>query len=346
MSESPSVHIPYPWQQDSWQKLQLQVVKNKIPHALLLAGQKGIGKWHFAEALADYLLCLSPKAELACGQCRGCQLLLANSHPDKQIFIPEGVGKLLKIEQVRQLSTFVGKTAQQGGRKIVILGPVEQLNINAANALLKNLEEPAGDTVLILVSHVASAVMATIRSRCQMVPLLTPDKTIATTWLKELQIDNAAALLHLSGGAPLIAKAMLEGDDLEHLQTFITTLLSLSQRPPAASHIAVAKDWLGIGLSQIIAWWLQIIHGMLVYSFNDSNGSLKNKDNINTTTNSITSEMDRLLASGYRFNRQWLLKFSDKLILLRQQQLQGANPNMPLLIDELLLDWQVIVGRS
>jgi len=337
------IRIPYPWQQKAWQRVQLQIAGGKVPHALLIAGQKGIGKWNFAESLSDYLLCTSPRAGLACGKCRSCQLTLANTHPDKQVFLPEGNGKSIKIDQIRLLSAFITKTAQQGGRKVVILGPVEQLNVNAANALLKSLEEPAGDTVLMLMSHVSSAVMATIRSRCQLLPLSAPATAEAVSWLDDLQITNSSTLLRLAGGAPLIVKDMIEGDYLEHLQVFINTLDRLSNESGSMPNIQAAKEWLPIDLSHLTEWWLQIIHGILSGKYLPDINSVSVHEQ---AASDVANAMMRVLNVGQQYNPQWLFKFSDKLVLLRQQYLQGANPNMQLLIEELLLDWQAIIKRS
>jgi DNA polymerase-3 subunit delta' len=344
----PSTHIPYPWQQGAWQRIQQQIAQNKIPHALLLSGQQGIGKWHFAQSLADYLLCASPKAELACGQCRSCQLLLAQTHPDKKVVVPEEPGKAIKIEQIRQLSNMVSKTAQQGGRKVILLGPVEQLNSNSANALLKSLEEPAGDTVLILFTHVQSAVMATIRSRCQLLPMSAPSTPVAREWLAKLQIEDSETLLDLAGGAPLIARDMVDGDYLEHLHQFVKTLdalTSVGSGQAGVPNISVATDYLPISLQHLTQWWLQIVHSLLAATDAVSADVGTIPDEAGSGLN-ISLYVARIQQAGRRLNKQWLFKFSDKLLLLRQQQLRGANPNMQLLIEELLLDWQVIVQRS
>ena len=346
----PSINIPYPWQQEAWQRVQQQIAQNKIPHALLLSGQQGIGKWRFAQSLADYLLCLSPKAELACGKCRSCQLLAAHSHPDKKVVVPEEEGKAIKIEQIRELSQMVAKTAQQGGRKVIILGPAEQLNINAANALLKSLEEPAGDTVLILFTHVQSAVMATIRSRCQLVFMMAPSTELAVEWLDNLQIDDSRALLNLAGGAPLIARDMVEGDYLEHLELFVKTLDTVTSTPSSqVPSVALASQLLQLSLPHLTQWWLQIIHRLLAEAGSSVDTTAQQNHTVElyqTSGFTITQTVERIIRAGTRLNKQWVFKFSDKLLALRQQQLQGSNPNMQLLIEELLLDWQVIVKKS
>ncbi|MFT6102801.1 MAG: DNA polymerase-3 subunit delta' [Candidatus Endobugula sp.] len=340
-----SMPIPYPWQQQAWERIQQQIEQDKIPHAVLLSGQQGIGKWHFAESLADYLLCLSPKADLACGQCRSCQLMKAGTHPDKKWLVPEEAGKAIKVDQVRALSHFIANTSQQGGKKVVLLGPVEQLNVNSANALLKSLEEPAGNTVLILVSHVLNGVMATIRSRCQLLPLACPSRPVALMWLEKLQVDDASTLLTLSGGAPLIAKGMVEGDYLDHLTIFINTIDRLSH--PLSStdtpDVGMARDWLPLSINHITEWWLQIIHSIVI---NATPQSAALTVNTNSDELTISQRVLRIANSGRQLNKQWLYKFSDKLLALRQQQLNGANPNMQLLVEELLLDWQVIIQRS
>lgn len=351
IADTETSSIPYPWQQQAWQRMQLQISQDKTPHAILLSGQQGIGKLHFAESLADYLLCLSPKADLACGQCRSCQLRLAGTHPDKKWCMPDEPGKAIKIDQVRELSGFIAKTSQQGGKKVVLLGPVEQLNINSANALLKGLEEPAGDTILILVTHVLSGVMATIRSRCQLLPLASPSTDVALEWLQQLQVEDASTLLRLSGGAPLIAKNMVEGDYLDHLTIFISILERLSNpsTAPESPDVSMANQWLPLNINHLTDWWLQLIHSILTEATIEGFLSEQGSDDNSSTHQSglsVSQGVARILHAGRTFNKQWLCKFSDKLLALRQQQLGGANPNMQLLVEELLLDWQIIVQRS
>ncbi|MFG1488548.1 DNA polymerase III subunit delta', partial [Oceanospirillum sp. HFRX-1_2] len=140
--------IPFAWQQEYWNQLIGQHRSGRLPHALLLAGEEGIGKYHLARAMAAYLLCRQP-AETACGECASCALFHAGTHPDLMEVMPESEGKQIKIEQIRKLQTFANKTAQQGGFRVVVLQPADAMNINAANALLKNLEEPGNNVLFI-----------------------------------------------------------------------------------------------------------------------------------------------------------------------------------------------------
>lgn len=253
--------------------------------------------------------------------------------------MPETQGKAIKIDQIRALSQFVSQTAQQGGRKIIVLGPVEQLNIPAANALLKNLEEPAGDTVLILTTHAPGMVLPTIRSRCQILSMSVPDKATAVAWLTDLPVDDAELLLELAGGAPLIVKEMLDGDYLEHLHLFTHMLDTVSSRSASMPDVAVVTPCLSLQVSHITSWWLQILHGIV------SNKQAQLHQNRNDNEG-IAARIERIIHYARKVNRQWLFTFSDKLLLLRKQQLQGANPNIQLLLEELLLDWQLMMQKS
>lgn len=91
---------PYPWQLSEWQQLNQQIVANKLPHALMFAGPKGIGKRHLAESLAQLLLCLAPIEGTPCGKCRGCQLNSVQNHPDLIRVEPEEGSKGIKVDQV------------------------------------------------------------------------------------------------------------------------------------------------------------------------------------------------------------------------------------------------------
>ena len=141
---------PLPWQLEAWARLGQQVDEDRLPHALLVTGPAGIGKEHFARSVSARLLCGSPVSGTACGNCKSCTLLSAGSHPDLLDVQCEEGSRVIKIDQVRELIDFAGKTPAIGGRKVVLLGPAEAMNINAANALLKCLEEPSASTTLLL----------------------------------------------------------------------------------------------------------------------------------------------------------------------------------------------------
>ncbi|MDX8384923.1 MAG: DNA polymerase III subunit delta' [Gallionella sp.] len=207
-----------PWQSDEWERL--QALRKRLPHGLLFKGSKGIGKLNLALSYAQSLLCETPDAsQFACGKCPSCHWFSQGSHPDFRFIQPEALSegdaikpasgkkpsKQISVDQIRGLSDFFGMTAHQGGKRVVILHPAEAMNTNAANALLKNLEEPPQGLLFILVSHKPQQLLPTILSRCQSFALPTPDATSALRWLKEQGVADPDKAFAASGFSPLLA---------------------------------------------------------------------------------------------------------------------------------------------
>lgn len=172
-----------PWQQQQWQTLVALQRRQRLAHALLLSGPGGIGKRLFADRFAAWLLCHQPQAEQACGSCRSCGWIRAGTHPDLFWLLPEPSARAIKIDQVRELNEFMQMSAQAGHGKVAIIDPADQLNRNAANALLKSLEEPAAERWLLLVSSRYGMLMPTILSRCQRLTMAEPTVGQAQDWL-------------------------------------------------------------------------------------------------------------------------------------------------------------------
>jgi DNA polymerase-3 subunit delta' len=208
---------PLPWQSETWERLRPLIDAQTLPHALLAAGPEAIGKQHFMRSLAASLLCDQPSAGLACGSCRACELLQAGSHPDFLVVETEDNSRVIKIDQVRLLINFASKTPGIAARKIILLGPAEAMNNNAANALLKCLEEPSASTQILLYSHQPSALPATVRSRCQSLAMSPPAQAIAIEWLNQItgSAELSAQLLTVSNGRPLAARDVFLADGLE-----------------------------------------------------------------------------------------------------------------------------------
>jgi DNA polymerase-3 subunit delta' len=319
--------LPYPWQHSDWGHLCAQLSAQKLPHALMLTGPRGIGKRHLAEAFAQLLLCQSAVQDIPCGKCRGCQLNQAQTHPDMLWLEPEGGSKSIKVDQVRELTDILGKTAQQGGYKVVILEAAEAMNANAANALLKSLEEPAAQTLLILISHNASSVLPTIRSRCQLRLLPLPRKEQVIHWLTPMlagQAVDAETLLSAAHGAPLRALALLQGDALEERKQWLTQMaqVSLGQFSP----IDCAAQWQSQDVSALLEWILSLMHSLARWR-------------VGCEDKLIAGAPAEFRARLQDISAPLLHRYLEKLLLTRKQWLSGANPNKQLLLEELLLDW-------
>lgn len=234
----------FPWHQAAWQRFNQQLALNHTPHATLISGPAGVGKQRFAESMAARLLCEAPlpDAAHACGECRGCRLRLAGSHPDLKVIQPEEDGSgIIKIDEVRQLTEFTQLSSQYGGLRVGLLMPAEAMNRQTANALLKTLEEPPAQVVLILVSHSIEQLPATIRSRCQILPIHCPSTVEATEWLKTQGVSEPAAALHLAAGAPLQALSIANGEgDAKYLELG-AAISGLVQGNGSA--VGIAEEW-------------------------------------------------------------------------------------------------------
>ena len=174
---------PFPWQQSAWDGLMRRLGEQRLPHALLLGGGAGLGKRRLAGDLATALLCQTATGPWPCGQCVGCTLMSAGSHPDfHEIGVEEG-SRVIKVDAVRELGRSMGLKSQYGGFRVAIIAPAERMNASAANSLLKTLEEPPAGTVLILVADQPSRLPATVRSRCQRLDVHAPDgRAVRRQW--------------------------------------------------------------------------------------------------------------------------------------------------------------------
>ncbi|MEO8158556.1 MAG: DNA polymerase III subunit delta' [Betaproteobacteria bacterium] len=196
-----------------------------LPRALLLTGRPGLGKRATAFFLAQGLLCETPRKELAaCGSCASCLLYRVGNHPDLRLIevrqdeespVPgaedDGTGPAKKVssqisvDRIRALMDFVTITSHRGGPKVICIVPAEAMHPSAANAVLKILEEPPGETFFLLVSHQPERLLPTIRSRCFQLPFPLPDAGPALDWLKGQGIVDAKLALAQGGYAPLAA---------------------------------------------------------------------------------------------------------------------------------------------
>ncbi len=216
-----------PWLDKDYAHLRQLRTDNQLPHALLLSGSPGIGKHRLALAFAQSILCT--EHESACGNCHSCKLWVAGNHPDFRHLTPEEGKQVISIDQVRSLLEFAYKTAQISPTKIVVVWPADLMNRNAANALLKCLEEPPSSTQFVLSSANPGRLPATIRSRCQVLRVSTPDKQQAEKWLQNEihDVRLTEQYLQICNGQPLLA--------LEKGQQ----LLDMHQTISAAMHAAV-----------------------------------------------------------------------------------------------------------
>lgn len=217
-----------PWHTAALASLTSQKASDRLSHAYLVSAQNGVGGLQFVYALAAGLLCRQPEGLIACGQCKSCALSCAGGHPDAYLLSPED-SKVIKIDQIRGVIKFANETAQQGGYRVILVCPAEAMNPNAANGLLKLLEEPGAKTVVILLSYAPAAIAATLRSRCQKLFLAPPSVDQAQQWWASRAVKLSDADQYYYASQPLLPLAAHEAGqptDRAHVATVLNEFLS------------------------------------------------------------------------------------------------------------------------
>lgn len=244
-----------PWQLSQWQRLMESRAVGRLSHALLCRGPAGLGKETFAQQFAQTLLCDQSRTDGgSCGVCRSCRLFRAGTHPDYIRVEPGESGKFIKVDQIRELCSFLGYTSQFRGYKIALLVSAQRMNIHAANSLLKTLEEPPADSLLLLITSLPSQLPATVRSRCQNLIFHLPDPAQALPWLASRlgDSDDPNLLLNLAGGAPLKALNYAKEERLQWRQALFKDFIQVVEGQ--ANPVRAAEFWVKEDIVENLRW--------------------------------------------------------------------------------------------
>jgi len=308
----------FPWQNMVWR--QLLENRDRLPHALLLHGPRGIGKRAFAVEFAHALLCQTPTASGACGNCTPCHLFKVGTHPDFRLLEPadsEGVeegskaGRTIAISQVRELEDFIMLSTHHRGPRVVVIHPAEAMNAAAANALLKTLEEPTENTIFLLVSHLPHQLPPTVRSRCRKVVMPVPDKKMAGEWLASQGVADAELCLALAGGAPLEAMRYAERDYLAARKEFIAALSD----PARLDWLKLAEHGARQDLASQVDWLQKWVHDLAAVRLA---GTVRYNPDFTR----------RLQELGERVNLAAILRFARELTSIRRHVQHPLNAQL------------------
>ncbi len=232
-------------------------------------------------------------AKIPCNQCRNCKLFRAGTHPDFHMLTTElearegrialaaqyceryqdaaarerraKPGKVIAVDQVRLLIERFSMHAHTSARKVALLMPADRLNINAANALLKLLEEPPANSFLILLSALPGKLPATVRSRCMRIPAAAPQPDAAAEWLRMRLPKNdaelAPMLLEAAGGGPLDALKLHAGGFLELQAQFLRDISAMMRG--AAGALDVAAKFAKHDFPHFVDWLQRVCCGVI-----------------------------------------------------------------------------------
>jgi len=242
--------------------LKRALANNAVAHAYLFSGEQGIGKRLTALALAAALNCDAAGPDGGCGTCPACRRIAAGSHPDVHLLAPET--DEIKIDQVRQVQEDLSLKAFEGRRKVLIVDGAEAMNEASSNAFLKTLEEPPGDSLIVLVTSLPRGLLPTIRSRCQELQFQPLPRRPLAAVLRErrgLPEEDAWFLAALSRGSIGRALAMDAQEEREARERFLSLMDGLGglRRDEVLSLAeGIAKDRDGFGrLLDLGVEWLR-----------------------------------------------------------------------------------------
>jgi DNA polymerase-3 subunit delta' len=330
--------MAYPWHSGPFEALLTRT--DRLPHALLLRGREGIGKLAFAEALARALLCESRQAGgRACGRCVACAWMEQGNHPDFRRLVPESVtqpveaeqggekkpSEQIQIGQVREISDFIVMTSHRGGAKVVLIHPAEALNANAANALLKNLEEPPPRTYFLLVAHRWHQLLPTLRSRCEQVVLAPPSHDVARDWLGRQKLRDADLALAQAGGAPLLALAFDE-DYWRQREALLTAITR-----PGFDSLSTAEQLRETAPALVVSWLQKWAFDLVSHKVT---GRVRYNPDLSDAVATTAARLD--LIEVLRFQRY----------MVRLQRIVSHPLNSRLFLEQLLLTYAALLRRS
>jgi DNA polymerase III subunit delta' len=241
-----------PWLAHAIDQARGACARGRLGHAILVVAAPGLGADIFARWLAALVLCDNP-GDRPCRQCASCTLLGAGNHPDYREMARLEDATQVKVEQVRELSESLSLKSYRGGYKAAIVPEADLMNENAANALLKTLEEPPPATLLVLCSARPSRLPATIVSRCQRIELAAPERGTGLAWLNaRVPSDRWPSMLEHAAGAPLRAME-LHASGFSELDRDMHAIVDRLSARTLDVH-ATAERWYKTDLELRLAW--------------------------------------------------------------------------------------------
>ena len=354
------VSIPQllPWQHETWSRIAESF--DRLPHATLLSGSEGIGKFQLASRLAMVLLCDRDEPH-PCGDCRGCRLYTASTHPDLHVITSEvmldsmdsvltayserylddsrarskrkSVRTTILISQIRSLINEANTAAHISRNKVFIIAPVDAMTTSASNSLLKILEEPAPNNFLILVTENSQNLLPTVASRCQNIRMPNPDFEDTEQWLVQEGLNQQEIdAIKATGRGPLLglrnARSSVLLESRKFLEKVIQNLIGTSNEDA----VMIAEQGLKLGENECLYELHQLVSDLIRMNLTGRSQSKYSKAN--------------LLDVASRIDPRSLFSIYDLIGQLRQQIREGALDKTLAIEDVLLVFGSVVSARN
>lgn len=326
-----------PWLAEPLRRIEAASAGGRLGHAWLITGPRGTGKINLARVLAERLLNaaatedppLLSAADVAAAMRE--RHLPADHHPDLHWVFPEEDKHSISVDQIRAVGEVLALKAYAGAAKVVVVEPADAMTIAAANSLLKTLEEPPLGTYLLLVTHRPERLPATVRSRCQHIPVAAPEATALEAWLDGPAGEELQDLWLLAGGAPVTMAELASTDNWNIVKRLDSDLLSISQ--DKADPQAVAEGWIKTGAERVLVW----LNGRIA-------GAVRARAMGDDTT-PVTDARPTTLHNAWR--NLTLAKLIDQHRRAETLQNQlGSGLNLELALRVLLIDFRTHRGES
>ena len=321
-----------PWFNQYLARLDLEL----LHHAFLIGGKEGVGKKHFSLLLSQLILCKEKNENMPCNTCQSCKLFNSSNHPDFYTIKLEEGKKKISINQIKELQTNFYESSFLNGNKIFLIEYAEFLSRDAADSLLKILEEPPKNTYFIITSDRAKQLSATIQSRCSEVFISNPSTKEIEGWLNQENTSNGdlELALNLASGRPLKIKELLDDNILDSRNGFISEISQLIKQ--GKNIISLSEEWPKNPKALILKleWMSNLMMDAIRYQMTDD------QKEVQTDTSAISMYLGKKIEFNILFelltetNTLWSL-FSDGTNLKADYQLQS-----------LFINWENKLGLS
>lgn len=303
---------------------------NRVGHAYLFEGENGTGKEALAIYFSQLILCAHPKTSIPCGQCHNCRLVKSKNHPNITIIRPKT--ERILVDQIKDLLKTLSKKSFAGGRKIYIIAQAERMGNEAANALLKYLEEPDGEVTAILLTSAYNKILPTIQSRCQRISFLPPSREQNMSVLVERGITpSMAATVTLLTENIDEAYELAQDDVFAQMRKTVLKLVEAFDENIQEALLFIQSNW-----SQVFRERVEVDRGLdlLLYVYRDV---VAIKSEL-TSTSAYPDQGEFLNSLAMKMTYAQLSAVIDSILLAKKQLYE--NMNRQLLMEQLMLNMQ------